>query len=89
MKNTVCFSSEASTAGLVLGLGRLLKRSASIKSSRGAKVVRKGMFKKWWTVYWFGIKSYWGNGKRGFKFLARLRGYWLERYGRDETGVWS
>lgn len=27
------------------------------------------MFKKWWTVYWFGIKSYWGNGKRGFKFL--------------------
>ena len=49
--------------------GRLLKRLASIKSSRGAKVVRKGMFKKRWTVYWFGIKSYWGNGKRGFKFL--------------------
>ena len=49
--------------------GRLLKRLASIKSSRGAKVVRKGMFKKRWSVYWFGIKSYWGNGKRGLKFL--------------------
>ena len=49
--------------------GRLLKRLASIKWSRGAKVVRKGMFKKRWTVYWFGIKPYWGNGKRGFTFL--------------------